>query len=289
MAIGKPNSQPVQAAFEVTRQPDNTVTIKITIPWHEVEKVRQEVENEMVKNVSISGFRKGRAPQNVAKAKLDKTRVNEEVLKRILPKYYTDALKENNINPIVNPRIHIEQFSDGTNLEFTAETCEEPKVDLKNYKDEVKKITAKSKIIIPSKSEEEVKPSLEEIVQAVIANTEVKIPRILLEQETNRLLSQFLDELKTLGLTLDQYLASKGAKGEELRREYEGKAEKNLKLEFILRKIADTEKIAVEQKDIDEAINAVKDEKQRNELTKNPYLVATIIRQQKTLNFLTTL
>jgi trigger factor len=108
----------------------------------------------------------------------------------------------------------------------------------------------------------------------------------LIEQEANRLLSQLLDEIKRLGVSLDQYLASRGNTDKELRMEYEERAEKDLKLEFLLRRIADEEKITVEQQDIDKAVSEIKDEKQRKEVSSNPYLVAAIIRQQKTLDFL---
>ena len=116
--------------------------------------------------------------------------------------------------------------------------------------------------------------------------TEIQIPRILIDQEANRLLSQLIDEIKRLGISLDQYLSSRGKTEVELRSEYEERAEKDLKLEFLLRKIADEEKITVEQKEIDEAVAAIKDEKQRKDIAQNPYLVASIIRQQKTLNYL---
>ena len=55
----------------------------------------------------------------------------------------------------------------------------------------------------------------------------------LIEKETNRLLSQLLDELKRLGMSLDQYLASRGKTDEQLRSEYDERAEKDLKMEWV--------------------------------------------------------
>ncbi|MCL4419515.1 hypothetical protein M1146_05450, partial [Patescibacteria group bacterium] len=249
---------------EVTKSADSTISIKITVPWKDVEKAREAVVSELTKKVSMPGFRKGQAPKKIAQEKLDKAKVQEEVLRKILPEGYVEAVKSNKLNPIINPRIHVEAFEDGTDLVFTAETCEDPEVNLNNYKEEVKKVTAKSKIIVPGK--EEKKPNLDEIIDAVLKVAEIKICKMLIEQEVNRLLSQFIDELKTLGLTIDQFLQSRGKTGEDLRKEYEEKAEKDLKLEFLLRKIADTENVTVEQKDIDEVLSSIKDEHQRNEL-----------------------
>ncbi|RJQ25378.1 hypothetical protein C4577_05735 [Candidatus Parcubacteria bacterium] len=269
---------------DVERREDGSIILRITIPWSEVKEVRSEIEKELLKNLSIPGFRKGKAPQNVAKQKIDKEKLKEETIRKVLPDHYFKALKEHSINPIINPKINIQTFEEDKDVVFTAETAEEPKIDLNNYKEKVKEITAKSKIIVPGK--EQKKPSIEEILDVIHENTTINIPKLLIDQETDRLLIQLLDELKTLGVNLDQYLSSKAKTADDLRKEYEEKAKRDLKTEFVLKKIADEEKITVEKKDIDEALNTIKDEAQKQEITKNPYLIAAIIRQQKTINFL---
>lgn len=282
--VTKPTQQAAKPRYSVVREKDATVKITVVVPWNEVESARKEIVNTLVKDVTLPGFRKGMAPKDIASAKLSKEKVQEELLKTILTQEYTKAVKENEIRPIVNPRVHIEAFEDGTNLEFMAETCEEPKIDLKNYKDEVKKITAASKIIVPGKEPEKV--GLEKILDAVLSASSGSIPPVLVEQEANRLISNLLDELKRLGVSLDQYLASRNKNADDLRKEYNLQAEKDLKLEVVLRKIADEEKITVEQADVDTALASFKDEEARKEVLKNPYYLAAIIRQQKTLDFL---
>lgn len=306
----EPKQKPVERR-NLEKKADGTLLIKISIPWTDVEKARESTVDELVKSVEIPGFRKGNIPRKIAEEKLPKEKVHEELLKKILTQEYVEAVKALGVKPIINPKIHVEEFDDGTALEFQAETCEEPEVVLNNYKEEVKKIKPAStrsslgepapKIILPhSKSsgqEESEEPSgqvvpvkkLDEILDTVLSVSKITIPKILIEQEANRLLSQLLDELKKLGVSLEQYLASREKTGEQLRAEYEERAEKDLKLEFLLRKIADEEKIIVEEKDIQEAISSIKDEKQKESVSQNPYLLASIIRQQKTLDFLTTL
>ena len=285
-----PQTGPTQR-YSTERKPDGTITIKVVVPAADVEKVREQIIDELVKQIELPGFRKGATPRKLAEEKLNQETIKEEILKKVLTDEYIAAVKNSNINPIVNPRIHIEQFAEGTNLEFAAETCETPEVNLKYYKDEVRKIKPATKIIVPGQEErkDEQNKKLDEILAVILKVAEIKIPRILIDQETNRLLSQLLDEIKRLGVSLDQYLSSRGKTEADLRKEYEERAEKDLKLEFLLRRIADEEKITVEQKEIDEAIAAVKDEKQRKDLSENPYLVAAIIRQQKTLSYLATL
>ena len=272
----------------IVRKEDGTIELTIVIPWNEAKKAQESIENELVKSVKIAGFRPGQAPKNVAKARLNPELVKEEVLKKVVSAAYNEEVKKHNLNPIISPHIHIEIFTEGTDIQFTAETCEEPKIELGNYKEEIKKVTAKSKIVIPGK-EEEKKDNLDEVLSAGLKAAKINVPAILVESETSRLLSQLLDELKKLGLSLDQYLESKGIDGEKLRAEYQAKALSDLQLEFFLRKVADEEKITVEKEDIERALNTIENPKEREEIMRNPYLVASIIRQQKTVTFLSSL
>ena len=267
----------------IERKDDGTIILTITVPSSDVKKAREAVENELIKHVSLPGFRKGKVPKAQAVAKLPADLVQEETLKKVLPQAYNKAVEENKLHPVISPKLHLLPQEEGKDLEFTAETCELPKLELKNYKDEVKKVTAASS---GQAGKEQSKASMDEILAAVVKSTEAQIPKIMADQEVNRLLATLLDELKKLGLTLDQYLSSRGKSAEQLRAEYEEKAKTDLKLEFALKKIADNEKIIVEQKDIDETLNTIKDPKQKEEISKNPYFLAGIIRQQKTLDFL---
>lgn len=272
---------------ELVRKPDGTIELTVVIPWAIALKAKEEIEDALIKEVQIAGFRKGAAPKNIAKERLNPEHVKEEMLRKIIGKAYNDAVEKEKLLPIISPRIHIDVFEEGTDVMFTAETCEEPKIELGNYKDAIQKVTAKGKIAVPGKEEQ--KPTVDEILTAGISEAKVNVPDVLIESEISRLLSQMLDELKKIGLTLDQYLSSRNLNPEQLREEYKKKAEHDLKLEFFLRKVADTEKIVVEKEDIQKALNTIENPKEREEIMKNPYLVASIIRQQKTLDFLTKL
>lgn len=268
----------------IERQQDGTIKLNVTLAKEDVEKARKEVIEEYAKQAKIAGFRPGKAPQSLVEEKVDPEKVREEVLKKLLPQAYSQAVAKNNIKPIMNPKINIEKLEEGKDWVFNALTCELPEIDLGIYKKNVQMITAKSKIIIPGK--EEKKPSNEEIIKAVLESVKAKIPGILVEQETDRLLSQLLNDIKKLGLNLDQYLASTNRTPENLRQEYAKRAEEDMRLEFALQKIAETEKIIIDQKEIDEAIQKAKDEKEKAHLEKNRYMLAAILRQQKTLDFL---
>lgn len=263
---------------------DGTIELKMTIPWAIIKKEWDIVVAEMVKNTDLPGFRKGKAPNKLVEGKLDKAKIRDEVIRRILPQAYIEAVKEHNLKPIMDPRIHIEgELLDEKDWQFHAITSEAPAVALNGYKEEIKKVTAKSKIVVPGKEQEQ--PKLDDIVKALLASAKIAIPKVLIEREVDRLLSQTLDEIKRLGMSLDQYLSSTGKTVEMLRAEYASKAEADLKLEFALQKVAESEKITVDDSEIEKTIENAKPE-EKESLTANKYLLASIIRQQKTLDFL---
>ncbi|HUD05186.1 MAG TPA: trigger factor [Patescibacteria group bacterium] len=271
----------------LARQEDGTIQLTITIPWSVVKKAKEVALEAYLASSQLPGFRKGKAPKKLVEDNLNQDHLREEVLRKLLPEGYVEALKEHALKPILNPKIHVEKLEDDKDWTFTAFTAEAPIITLGDYKEAVKKVTAKSKIVVPGK--EQAPANFEDIAKAILETATVRIPKIIIDQEVDRLLAQTLDEVKRLGLTLDQYLASTGRNTEALRQEYEKKAENDIKLEFLLQKIAEDEKITVEEKEIDEAITQAKTDAEKQNLQNNRYLLASIIRQQKTLDFLRSL
>lgn len=268
----------------IKRETDGTIVLRISLPAADVEKATQDEVEKAVKNMTLPGFRQGKAPRKLAEEHLNAEKTQEEVLKKLLPDAYLKAVYEHGIKPIINPKIHVEKIEQGKDWEFTATTCEVPEIKLNNYKEAVKTITAKSKIIIPGKEKQQ--PNFDDIVKALLEKVTVTIPHILIEGEVERLLSQLLSEIKALGLSLDQYLTSTGKTIDGVRNEYNSKADNDIKFEFALQKIAEEEKITVDPKEIDEALQKAKDDTERKQLESNVYLLASILRQQKTLDFL---
>ena len=271
----------------LARQDDGTIQLSISIPWATVKKAKEVAMEAYLASAQLPGFRKGKAPKKLVEENINQDHLREEVLRKLLPEAYTEALKEHDLKPILNPKINVQKLEDDKDWTFEAFTAEAPEITLGEYKTAVKKVTAETKIVVPGKEEEPV--NFEEIAKVILETATVKIPAIIIEQEVDRLLSQTLDEVKRLGMTLDQYLASTNRNTDALRAEYAKKAENDIKLEFLLQKIAETEKITVEEKEIDEAIGQAKTEAEKQNLENNRYLLASIIRQQKTLDFLRSL
>ena len=84
--------------------------LNISVPVDKVKETYNEVLGDFSKSVEIKGFRKGNAPIDLVEKSLDPAKVNGEVVNKLLEKYYIQALKENKINPLSNPKVEIKKF-----------------------------------------------------------------------------------------------------------------------------------------------------------------------------------
>lgn len=280
---------------KINRLPKSEIELIIRIPFKEVKKAYDRALEKEGKKTEIKGFRKGKAPKKVVEESVGKKKLYEEVIGELLPKYYSQAIKEHDLKPIINPQVTPVSLKEGKDWEFKAVVCETPKVDLGDYKKKMEKEITKDKIWVPGKGKEKEDEKDKEVRKAkkinkaidiLLKEAKVELAPVLVEDEVKRRLSQVLDEVKKLGLTLDEYLKNAGKTAEELREEQREKAEETLKLEFILNKIAEDEDISVTDADLKKALDEVKSEEERKKLECNSYFLAMLLRRQKVIEFL---
>ncbi len=282
----------------VKKLPKFEVEISLKIPWGEIKKSYDLITQDLLKQVQVKGFRKGKAPQKIAEEKLDKNQIYSLVIQEILPKYYEQSIKENNLNPIVNPRISLVSARQNQDWEVKILICEKPAVDLNHYQEEISKLNREGKIWVPGKGEgekdkEEGQKNREERIQKIIKwlidNLKLEISPILIEEEVNRKLSQLLEQTQKLGITIDQYSTSVGKTTEQIKSEYRQQAEEMWKLELVLNQISDEAKIVVEDQEIEAFIEKAGSEEEKKSLIAQKYVLASLVRRQKTLDFLVNL
>lgn len=271
-----------------TTTDDSTLELTITVPWSDVSATFDAVVADTTKKAEVPGFRKGKAPQKLVTDKLDEKKIYEEVLQRLIPQLYNNAIKETGVHPLISPKIELKEASKNKDWIIIARTCQRPKIVVGDYKKAIGETKAK-KIWTPGEEKKETKPSLDVILKALLSVVNVDIPRLLIEHEVNRLLSELIDQTKQLGLTVEQYLASTGRNADSVRGEYEEQARRTLTLEFGLEDVADREGILVSDDDIDTVIKTAKTDDERKGLERERYYLASILRRQKTIDFLSSL
>jgi len=257
----------------LNKLPDGTIEITINIPWKRVLTAYQKKLEQLAKVIDVKGFRKGKAPVKMAEKQLNKTTVYQEILKEIIPDLYLEAVKEHKLKPIVNPQISVVSLEENKDWQIKATTCEIPEIKLGKYKEEIKKVLASDKIWVPGEDKEKQTQEtetkkLDKIFKTLIESIKFKVPEILIQEEANKMLSKLIDQTNQLGLTLEQYLASSGKTSDQIKKEYQNQAAQTIKLELILSKIADEEKIKVTDDQVEQMIKSIP-EKETQESFKN--------------------
>jgi len=286
--------------MEITlKKHDNgNIELTIPIPWANVHKTYDAVVDDIVKETELHGFRKGKAPRIAVEEHLDKNKTYEEVLKRLLPDIYIKAIGQHSIKPIISPQVTLKKAKEGEDWVVMVITCEKPVVTLGEYRQAIAELKneKRNKIWVPgqdkqkeNEKEKEQKPNIDEILGVVYKTIQVSLPAILVEQEVSRMLSNLIDQTKKLGLTVEQYLNSTGKTIESLRKDYEEEAKRMIALELALGDIADKENINVEEKDIDNIIQTAKTPEEKENLEKERYYLASMLRRQKTIQMLASL
>ena len=276
----------------IKQLPKSTVEMEIKISWDEIKVTYEKIFDQVTKELELPGFRKGKAPKELVEKNVNKTKIFEEVIREIIPKAYANAIKEHNLQPIISPKIEVMKAKENEEWVVKATIALRPKVTLKNYKEKIREAKKpKAKIWTPGEpkekeSKETKKPDLDLIINTLLTEAEVEISDLMISEEANRLLADLLDQVRKLGMTVEQYLLAKGKTTEQLRAEYAIQASKNLSVEFILAEIADLEKITVGNEDIEKLLEKVEKPEEKEKLRKDSYYLAHLIRQQKTLDFL---
>ena len=127
------------------------------------------------------------------------------------------------------------------------------------------------------------------MLTALLNEAKIEVSDLVIEEEINHRLTHLFDEIQKIGLTTENYLKSKNLTMESLKAQFKMETEDTYKLEFILAEIADKENLKVEQADLDKLFVNIKNEKERKMAVQNSYYYATILRKQKTLDYLISL
>ena len=120
------------------------VELTITLDAAELASYEEHVAAELAQNVTIQGFRKGKAPVELAKKHINQNELVNETLTHAVNGTTVKAFVEAKVNPLAMPKIEVKKFVPGQELEYTAvaEFMPEPKLgDYKKLK--VKKPEAK--------------------------------------------------------------------------------------------------------------------------------------------------
>lgn len=255
-----------KVTYVVAKDKDGTIQITFNIPFNEIKKSREVVAKDIGKNMELPGFRKGMAPLDKLLANIPQNTLIENTLRTILPEALGRAIKEHKIRPAIYPKFELVSVKEDENWQVRGVTCELPEVKLGNYKKIISDAAKTEAIWTPDSKESDKKVSKKKVLsreekeQKVIKilgeSIKITIPKPLIEEEVNRRLSDLLQRIEKLGLTLEAYLSSIGKTADVIRKDYEDQAKEAIRFDLILGKIAVEEKVEVSKEEVEQTLKA---------------------------------
>ncbi|MFE5854857.1 trigger factor [Streptomyces sp. NPDC056500] len=109
------------------------VRLTVEVPFEELKDSLDAAYKKINQQVTVKGFRKGKVPARVIDQRFGRGAVLEEAVNDALPKFYTEAVNEAEINPLGQPEVDITELKDGDTLNFTAEVDIRPEIEIPDY------------------------------------------------------------------------------------------------------------------------------------------------------------
>lgn len=260
----------------IKKENNKSFTISLTIGKNEIKKSHQEVLKSLQSESKIKGFRKGKTPLDMVEKETSFDQVFEKVASKVISQEYAKVIKENDLKPIVQPRVKFEKaptdFNNEWNIEITS--CELPELKLdKDYLDKIKKVKAASKATDENEK-------TEEIIKSLLGSAKLDLPEILIESDLQHQLSQLVNQAKQVGVTVEKFLEDKKTNIKDYQEELKKKINREWNLNLAIQKIAKENKIEITPEEVKAIV------KKNPALGQNINLVGYILTQQKVFDFL---
>lgn len=115
------------------KKENSTIELVIEVSAEEFDAAINKVYNKQKKNISIPGFRKGKAPRKIIEAMYGAQVFYEDAIEEAYPAAYSQALDQEGIEPVAYPKLEIQDVSkDG--FTFKAVVTVRPEVKVTKYK-----------------------------------------------------------------------------------------------------------------------------------------------------------
>ena len=118
---------------KLTKLENCRVQVDVVVDEKSWKDAQEASYKKLAKDVQIDGFRKGNAPEAMARKHIDTGKMLDEAINSLLPKIYKEIIEEDKVEPFAQPKVDVTKLSD-TNLEVRFVIVTAPKVELGTYK-----------------------------------------------------------------------------------------------------------------------------------------------------------
>lgn len=143
----------------VDKLSDTRVKLTVNVPFAELDQEIDQAYAAIAQQVSIPGFRKGKAPRQLIDARFGRGPILEQVVNDMLPSRYEQAVQSEDLKVIGQPDVDISKIEDKDFVEFTAEVDVRPEFEIPDF--------SEISITVPAikAGEEDVDKALEDLAE----------------------------------------------------------------------------------------------------------------------------
>jgi trigger factor len=106
------------------------VRLAVEVPFEDLKPDLDKAYKEIGSQVRVPGFRPGKVPTRVIDQRVGRGTVLQEAVNEALPRFYGEAAREHELQPLGQPEVEITKIEDGETLGFTAEVDIRPEITL---------------------------------------------------------------------------------------------------------------------------------------------------------------
>jgi FKBP-type peptidyl-prolyl cis-trans isomerase (trigger factor) len=249
-----------------TKIEKGTAYLVAKVSQQEIDLEKNHVLDEMIKSVTVKGFRQGKAPKSIAEKELDPNQLTNRLVTHIVTHLLDLAAKENQYRLLGRPVLEDLKNEKTGGWTIKLQLPLYPNLKLGKYSQYLQTKKPKQKV--------------EDLYEILLDQEKLDVSSLIIDEEVNYSLERLVTQAKSLNLPLDDYLKALGKSLDQIKKEYAESAEKSVKLDLILLEIAKQEKIdTTDQELIELAKVSNVPEKQYDQLR-------SIINRRKTIDFL---
>jgi trigger factor len=153
--------------YKVLEKKSAEIKFEIIVEAKKLAAVTGLVTEDFAKNLKIDGFRPGKAPQFIVEKEIGKDQFWAEVIDKVIPEAYFEAIIAEKVNAISQPQVQVKEFIPGEKLVFEATTATMPEIKDLKYRDQ------KIKLKTETATEKEKKEALEGLAEKYAEEKEI--------------------------------------------------------------------------------------------------------------------
>ena len=113
---------------------DTSVELKVVLDANDLKEAEKKAVERLIKDVKVEGFRKGKAPLDIAKNHINPNDLSSVALDIAVRTSVPKAFDESETSPLMIPNVEVVKFVPGETVEYTAKADILPEIKLGDYK-----------------------------------------------------------------------------------------------------------------------------------------------------------